>query len=585
MEARPAQDLKVGATFMIALVVLIFAYFFIERLNPFQRGYMMYVVFDRVAGLPVGSEVRWNGINVGEVKGRDPDKPYNANRIRVAVLVKRRDVEIRKTDRYEIKTNLLTGQSNLEISSPKDSTGPLIGPGTRITTGQSPAETADVIPKVSKLLDTINEAAEGINHLITAGPLKESLDKTAVNIEKTSAEALKMVSALSGVTRGSTEDIRAMIRQLRETSDSIKKTAAAVEQMASDPAVKEHLEGTLAAVHKTAENVASLTGDEKLRENLTEAVAAIRGAADNIQKLSGGEDVAVAASNIRQATEQLNTASKKLAETVSDPKLREALDASLDAVKAAAKTLEESASSGAINRAVANLEQVTQSLRTSAQEVENILVAKGGSENISATLASFKQAAADIEKTADHLQGLLTSPEMSEDIRGAVHDIRRASAGAAEVTAEAKELLARGGSALAGLRGVRVGTEGGVRFVAGPDVWKTGTSFSFDLRNRRTLELGADDIGVRTLGIGLVGAPLNPRTRVVGGLYRSELGVGLSHRLGRSGTEMETYLFDPNSPRMDARLHVPIASDLRITFGAEDIFKGTHLLYGVTYGR
>ncbi len=225
METRANYVLLGGVTIGAVVLVMLFAMWLARA--SFNREFSTYdVVFDGPArGIGAGTEVRFNGIRVGEVRSlfMDPGQETNVvARIRIgATWPLRTDSEV------QLEPIGLTGLNLIQISS-GETTSPLL----RQRLGGSPPRIAAKAAALDALLDSSEAIARNASEAV-AGARDMLTPANAARFERILTN-LERVSRTLAAERGIVNTSAAAAEELRVSARQFTVTAREIEELARD---------------------------------------------------------------------------------------------------------------------------------------------------------------------------------------------------------------------------------------------------------------------------------------------------------------------------------------------------------------
>ncbi len=264
METR-ANHVLIGA-FTIGGFLLALAFVLWMSKSGADHQYNDYdIVFtEAVTGLSVGGLVQYNGIKVGEVRelhldAADPRKVIARVRLDAAAPV-------RQDTRAKLGLQGVTGLAFIQLSGGAPTSPPLL------PTREHPVP---VIPSeesaLSKLLASGSDIVLSANDVLLR--LNEILSRD--NVERITA-TLEHLDELTGALADQRGDISAAIRQLTESTATLKRTLASVDQMANTTntllrdnvsALLKSAQAALDAVDRVAQSTGLLVDDNRAAIN------------------------------------------------------------------------------------------------------------------------------------------------------------------------------------------------------------------------------------------------------------------------------------------------------------------------------
>lgn len=190
------DEVKVGIVVAIAIVILIFSAFIVEKgeVRGFRtKEYTVKVIFNFVGGLRETAPVRLAGVKVGQVERiRFVQEPTTKVE---ATLTLRESVQLREDAQFSITVVGLLGEKYIEIT-PGSLDAPVIKPGA-ILVGKDAVD-------VSEVLSSTGEAMEDLGSIISSVRGGEgTVGKLVIDEELY-------------------DNLNAMVKNLRELSEGVK---------------------------------------------------------------------------------------------------------------------------------------------------------------------------------------------------------------------------------------------------------------------------------------------------------------------------------------------------------------------------
>jgi phospholipid/cholesterol/gamma-HCH transport system substrate-binding protein len=213
MKITAAQKIKTGIFVMAALAILILGIFLIgKRKSLFSNTFSVYANFRTVAGLQIGNNVRFAGINMGTV---DNITIVNDSTVRVDLLLQSKLKPYIKTDsKAKIGSDGLMGDKMITILSGSDSVGLVKNGGQIVAT--DPMEMDKIIDKVNGIADNAQVITKNLAEIFTKanngkGTFGKLLndDKLAENLENTINSTRQTVSNINKTAVNANEGIEA----------------------------------------------------------------------------------------------------------------------------------------------------------------------------------------------------------------------------------------------------------------------------------------------------------------------------------------------------------------------------------------
>lgn len=224
MENR-ANYALIGAVTVVAFVLAMLFALWLARASIAREFAAYDVVFDGPArGIGPGTEVRFNGIRVGEVRRLFMD-PSQENRVVARVRIGA-TWPVRANSNVRLEPIGLTGLNLIQISSTDDSS-PLLqqrlgGPPPRISARGAAID--ELLESSETIARNATEALAGAKDILTEANAKR-LERILVNLESISARLADERGVVSQSAAAATE-LRASARQFSETAREVEALAA-----------------------------------------------------------------------------------------------------------------------------------------------------------------------------------------------------------------------------------------------------------------------------------------------------------------------------------------------------------------------
>ncbi|MBL1176160.1 MlaD family protein [Pantanalinema sp. GBBB05] len=111
MRSRTIREGSVGLLILLGLTLFAGLILWLRGLNPAQRSYRIVVGFANVAGMQIGSVVRYRGVGVGKITEIRP----GPNGVEVSVDITPADLVIPRTVKVQVNSSGLLGETAIDI--------------------------------------------------------------------------------------------------------------------------------------------------------------------------------------------------------------------------------------------------------------------------------------------------------------------------------------------------------------------------------------------------------------------------------------------------------------------------------------
>lgn len=344
------SNAKVGMVVVVAL--LIFGVITVEMgvwKKNVDTGVCYYIVFDNVSGLLPGAAVLKAGVNVGKVDNLtiiSAAEPVSLrDKVRVTLKIRNPQEVLTAESVYMVSTNLM-GDRWLEISPRRgrrlnhvtDYNAPWKNDYTR---GISPVTMDQLMIQAEEAISQMQSAADSLNKIVGDPKVQQDI-KDSINAISELSKSLKTLTAnanqsmtkvvgkmenvmdgadsvlastdrllissrvkmeslltnIDGVVTDNKEDLRTIVKNMSDTSHTLKQAMGSVQKIADDPQFGTSILDTLDNISKLsgelngmASDLHSLTSDPELKENLkatiSETKETITGVKEIVNKIRG----------------------------------------------------------------------------------------------------------------------------------------------------------------------------------------------------------------------------------------------------------------------------------------------------------
>ena len=476
---------KVGLTVIIALLVFSGSYFYLSHLNP--NTYQLRVAFGETKGLVKQSIVRMQGVRIGEVKEIELDTSQRPMQP-IAILSIDKKYQIPEDSHFMVISGILITNPQVEIR-----------PG--ILPTSLPFESTNVYP---------GEAPTSVLSALSP-ELKDTIDKINKSFEN-----------LTGKFNLAYTKIDRILDSTQTLLTTVNGAAKAGQGLLADPQLKRDLLETTSNFRVASQNTKLMT--KNLSRDLHDVVKSGKGKLDDL-----AEKFTNIFSRIDSTIDLANTTVKKITDQVTDPRLQQ------------------------------SLQETVELSRT--------------------TLARFTQIASDIHQ-------LTGDPRLQNDLKQTVENLKNVTDESRHVVEKVNDLLTK----LVGTDGrgpktpriqlPKVQLIGNASEQLNPGRLRVDVNARFQINPKTTFDLGFYDLGQKT-GLTLqVGKRLTDTLLARYGLYASKIGAGIEYDT-KSGVGFQADLWDTNHTRLDVKGLFRVNSDASIWIGADSLFRHPTPLIGI----
>ncbi len=285
----------VGLFVLVLGAALIAAVLWLASGGTFQKKYDLYLAIsdESVAGLNLNAPVKYNGVDVGKVRGIRLD-PGNQARVNLLFAIER-GTPIKEDTVAVLKTQGLTGIAYVELSGGAHDSPPLLATAGReypqIRT--KPSLSARLENVLTNVLAKLDSTSNSINALLSEenrAAFKNALADIAVVSRTVAARKDTLDAGIASAARTFDNSARATA-QLGPVIDRIGRSADAVEKMSDQAALASaSADKTIAAVGTGARRFATdtLPEFERLLGEMNVLAASLRRLSEKVEGSPGG---------------------------------------------------------------------------------------------------------------------------------------------------------------------------------------------------------------------------------------------------------------------------------------------------------
>lgn len=307
--ARRAEEIKVGALVVVAVVLFLTALVFVGGVNLLRKKKVSYTTYFKFAGgVEPGNFVRFGGLKVGTVQATEID-PQDSTRIRVRLALNE-GTPVRANSTARISTLGFLGENYVELS-PGTRDAALLPPGSEIPAVEI-VQLADVFNNVNNvtvnatklvndlddrflvLADNTHKLLNNLNAVVSAenrqridsalanfdtmlADLRPRLKETLANVDKASAklgptldnangaltDMRTAVGNVNSVVEENRREIHDMLIALRKSLEDARRLMADIDDTLSDN--RANLDEAIENVRVSSQNLKELTDTVKRR--------------------------------------------------------------------------------------------------------------------------------------------------------------------------------------------------------------------------------------------------------------------------------------------------------------------------------
>jgi len=265
-----ANEVKVGAVTLGGLIILALMLTFLGVFSFAGSSYKLNVMFDDVNGLKIGNEVRFAGVPVGKVE----DIQVNGSKVKVVMKLDEKH-KIPRNSQFSIGMDGVMGTKFVTITPPQIATGITFKAGETIS-GQQSGGINKMMDTSGRVLDKLEVVVDAFSNVFADKNVQKSMREGFVQTGEVAKNMNEFTKALAVMARQNQGDIHAMASQMKEMSmhmnsiiskaDAGGATGENVALMASNMA-----DASL-KLKETAESLKNMATDPQTQQDLKETI-------------------------------------------------------------------------------------------------------------------------------------------------------------------------------------------------------------------------------------------------------------------------------------------------------------------------
>jgi len=313
---RNGSEVRVGIIFLLGLLLLGLAVYFLLGYGYARDRYVLYAVFDQ-AQIQRGDDVRLAGVLVGEVTAvrLTPD-----NRAEVTMRVNR-IVTLHQNDVVTIGTGALLGERYVDIRpAPRATQGPAVPPQSLLR-GQTRPQLEDLIITSQALVTNLAITITSLNRIINDPQMLAALRASLANFQAATGEAQRLLASLNAMAGENRTQLLRLTSNLAHTSQEVQVLVADLSAQLRESELPENVGGAAASIRSAAERIDDITAqfqqlakDPALRDSLGTALQNVKQASDRLVAIA--DNMERASQNIEGASAEAKQAAQRANEAV-----------------------------------------------------------------------------------------------------------------------------------------------------------------------------------------------------------------------------------------------------------------------------
>ncbi len=532
-----APEAKVGALFLLAVLLIGGIVIFLGQYAVGIGQYKLVTHFADVKGLAAGTEVHLAGVKIGKVTAvrLQRHKDYPDRPVAVHVMIDQQ-VTLYDTDEFIIEQSGVIGEQYLNVHQldsehiaekyGEDYHSRALAPGEHCS-GKGVVGFGEVASKTQQLLEQADQTLKQIQSTFADTYTREQVRMILQNINKATAQTNLIAERVLHLANVLTKTAETGQPQVTRTLDIISQTA----------------------------------------KNLHESSQQIQGMIIALTKGPLPQQIALTTANIHAASKDIKATTELVRESVEGPEGAPRIQEMMDSLTSASRNVERLTAqleeligdeqiTGDLKATLANLRATSESLKAVSGAAEEFLLDEETMKNIEASVRNIRVLSEEGVKTAQAAQGVLHRVDRTMDKLGGVARPFQPPYATAYWGLESTED-----------RGLRADLNLRLRYGDDPlDYWRLGVR---DLGDQETLNLQKS-------------VPLGQRLWGEVGLLESEIAAGLNYQMTPElRWQLEAYDLDDTS--IDIRSIYRVYPDWYFTFGLADSFDRKQPFVGLRH--
>jgi phospholipid/cholesterol/gamma-HCH transport system substrate-binding protein len=205
-------ELKVGATVLVALIILVAGLFWLKGFRLEKSRYRQDIWFPNVGALGVGDPVSVSGVTKGKVAAIALDQ----GGVRVGLYLAN-DVTLRQDALFTIKNVGLMGERFVDVQT---GTSPGLLPRDSLPRGEYDTGIPEVMGLMGRMTQDVRDLVHAIRSSVGSDSTLARLNAIAASLEQVSKQTADLVERQRGGIAQTVDDLSAAASRLRRTVES-----------------------------------------------------------------------------------------------------------------------------------------------------------------------------------------------------------------------------------------------------------------------------------------------------------------------------------------------------------------------------
>lgn len=267
----------------IGFLVLGWMIIWVGHVNFNDKGHAVQALFQQVDGLVTGNPVRYAGVEVGKVIGVD----VTSKGIMVKMQLKP-GMKIPEGSKFTISSMGLLGEKFIEIIPNPHSTRTL-GDGAEVI-GVDPQRLDDLFITADQLIKDMQKLVNNLNDVVGSEQSKTALKQTILNLQALTSNLEAFTASMQRVAATSEQDVVVTVHNLRGVSERLLSASnqadSFMRQFGNDGKTGQELKETVESIHRTAEKVEKMATTLEREVTDPQTVQSLKATLQNVREAS-----------------------------------------------------------------------------------------------------------------------------------------------------------------------------------------------------------------------------------------------------------------------------------------------------------
>jgi phospholipid/cholesterol/gamma-HCH transport system substrate-binding protein len=282
---KSADEVKVGAVTLGGFIILALMLTFLGVFSFAGRHYKLNVIFDDVNGLKVGNEVRFAGVPIGKVS----DIIVDGSKVKVEMSIEQKQ-KVPRNSHFSIGMDGVMGTKFVTIAPPEIATGVTFREGETIT-GQSSGGMDKLMNSSAKVMEKMENVADAFSNVFGNKEVQKSMREGFVQTGEITKNLNAFTKALADMAQDNRGDIHEMVSQMKQMTvhmNSIITQADANGATGQNVAVMAaNMKDASQTIKDTAESLQNVVADPKVQKDLKETIHNAAETSDKANRVMG----------------------------------------------------------------------------------------------------------------------------------------------------------------------------------------------------------------------------------------------------------------------------------------------------------